>query len=105
MTRLFQLYDERDRAYRAIRAGGRLGVGSQGQTALAPLVKYIAQLDSSIVVLEDRLGLSPRARLQLGLAVIDTQRGLDSLDIDLDETTEDPRARESPTGAADADEA
>ena len=76
VVRLFQLYDERDRAYRHLNKHGRFSAGSQGQLILSPSVKYVAMLDGPILALEDRLGLTPRARLQLGLAVIDTQRSL-----------------------------
>lgn len=93
IVRLFRLYDERDRAYRGIRKRGRLVVGSQGQEVLNPLAKYIAQCDAEIRSLEDRFGLSAKARLQLGITFGEAQKTLEDLnrDLDVDDDDRDPR--------------
>lgn len=66
VERLFYRYDERERAYRAVRKKGRVVEGSQGQLVQHPLLKYIDACDAEIRQLEDRLGLSPRGLARLG---------------------------------------
>ena len=94
VRRLWQLYDERERAYRGFRRE-RLVLGSQGQMVLNPLGRLVAQLDAEIRQLEDRVGLSPRARLQLGITIGEAARSLAdlnrALDVDYDDGDEDPR--------------
>ncbi len=78
LERLFLLRNERDRSFRA--AGrSRLVAGSQGQPVLSPLLGYVASLDAEIRQLEDRFGLSPRARLQLGVTLGEATRSLAEL--------------------------
>src|SRR6266545_414479 len=64
LERLFLLYDERERCWKAYRKA-RLVKGSQGQPVMSPLARQVALLDVEIRHLEDRFGLSPRARLRL----------------------------------------
>jgi hypothetical protein len=69
--------------------------GSQGQPVLNPLLRQIAQLDSSILQLEDRFGLTPKARGVVGAQVGPQQTTLDDLNADLYDPTgrndRDPR--------------
>src|SRR5262245_52879975 len=58
VIRLFGLYDERERSYRAYRRS-RLILGSQGQKVLNPMGRAMQDFDSEIRQLEDRLGMSP----------------------------------------------
>jgi len=76
LERLFTLYDERHRAMRDFRKA-RLVRGSTGQPVLNPMGKLVKDLDGEIRQLEDRFGLSPQARLRLG---IDLGKAADSLD-------------------------
>jgi phage terminase small subunit len=66
LHRLFGLYDELDRIWRAARKL-RLTEGHTGQPVLHPLYKEADVLRAAIVVLEDRFGLTPMARLKLGV--------------------------------------
>lgn len=66
VQRLFDLYDERERAYRGF-AKQRFVLGSKGQQVLNPLGRLVAAFDGEIRQLEDRLGFSPASRLRLGL--------------------------------------
>jgi P27 family predicted phage terminase small subunit len=66
VQRLFDLYDERERAYRGF-AKARFVEGSQGQQVLNPMGRLVAAFDGEIRQLEDRLGFSPASRLRLGL--------------------------------------
>lgn len=83
LERLWDLYDERERAHRAIRApirarngkalrgtDHRLVEGSQGQLRPNGLYNVIARLDAEIRQLEDRAGKSPKARLAIGMRVV-----------------------------------
>lgn len=78
LRRLFELLDERERAFEVAR-DARLTEGSKGQPVLNPLLGYVAELASEIRALEDRFGLSPRARMQLGIAFGEAHRSLDAL--------------------------
>lgn len=93
LHRLYSLIDERERAYRAVRKQGRMIDGSQGQKVIHPLLKQISVFDGEIRQLEDRYGLSPAARLRLGIQFNTYRQSLkemnDDLNSDADEA--DPR--------------
>lgn len=72
LERLFRLRDDRERAHRAYRADPLIQ-GSQGQSVLNPMAQVVKTCDAEIRALEDRLGLSPQARLRLGI-VLDNVR-------------------------------
>jgi P27 family predicted phage terminase small subunit len=96
VERLWQLYDERDRAYRGYKRA-RLIKGSQGQMVLNPLGRMFLDLEGKIQSLEDRIGLSPMARLKLGITFGQAHQSLEDLnrrmneDSDRDEDPRDPR--------------
>ena len=97
LERLFTLYDERERAYQAYRKH-RLLKGSTKQWVVNPLWRHATgTLDPEIRQLEDRFGLTPRSRAQLGLAIGGLKKTLDDLnrelgdDRDDDDQGEDPR--------------
>ena len=111
LTRLFRMYDEQERAYRALTKPGakRIVDGSKGQPRLSPLYGLIDRLEAKINHLEDRFGMSPRARQNLGIkpdadgpTLDDLNRGLAEGDADAGGGPEDPRraalaaARRSP---------
>jgi P27 family predicted phage terminase small subunit len=93
VTRLATLRDERERCYRSARKN-RLVAGYQGAAVLNPLYKHMQALDSEIRQLEDRFGLSPMARLKLGVQFGEAARSLEDLNriaaINI-EGEEDPR--------------
>lgn len=78
LKRLFTLYDERERAYRSYRAN-RLVKGSQDQMVLNPLARVMQNLDVEIRHLEDRFGLTPRARFALGIAFGEVTKSLEEM--------------------------
>ena len=69
LERLFTLYDQRDRDLATIEAEGSVVVGSQNQPVRHPLGRAVLEYGTEIGRLEDRFGVSPRGRLQLGLTV------------------------------------
>jgi hypothetical protein len=77
IERLFVHYDELDRVGRAFRKQ-RVIAGRCGET-MSPLFRYYTWLASEIRSCEDRLGLSPRARLSLGVALGEAKRSLHDL--------------------------
>lgn len=97
VERLAKLHDDRERAVRSYRKQP-LVEGSMGQPVLNPLRSVVAECDKEIRQLEDRLGLSPMARLKLGVTFGEMHRSLDSLtssvvNDDADDAEEDdPRA-------------
>ena len=71
LERLFQYYDQIDRANRAIRKGGSkmlLGTGSKGQQKLHPLIELVIKLEEKVLKLENEFGLSALSRQRLGIA-------------------------------------
>lgn len=66
ISRLFTLYDERDKLAPMIQ-NAPLVKGSQGQLRLNPLCSRMEQIDAGIASLEDRFGMSPKARLSTGM--------------------------------------
>ena len=77
--RLFWLYDELDRLREAIEQTGRVVAGSQGQPRPNPLYKQVETFQAEARQLEDRFGLSPLARLRLGITFADAASSLDAL--------------------------
>jgi hypothetical protein len=68
--------------------------GSQGQPVASPLFKVAMALDSEVRALEDRYGLTPAARLKLGIRLGEAARSLEDLARDLDDDwDEDERRR------------
>jgi P27 family predicted phage terminase small subunit len=83
VRRVFTLYDERDRAYREFRKE-RLVKGSQGQKVLNPLGRLMHELDAEIRQMEDRLGMNPRSRLQIGITFGQAAKSLQDLNRNLE---------------------
>lgn len=79
LTRLFLLRDKARRYERAAK-GNELVAGSQGQPRVNPLTKELhSALYPAIAQLEDRFGLSPKARLQLGVTLGQAHASLEDL--------------------------
>ena len=81
--RLFQFYDEVERANKLIQKmgnSGLLSVGSTGQPKINPLIDLTIKLESSILKLEQELGLTPLSRQRLGIAFGEAQIGFKQLE-------------------------
>lgn len=87
IRRLFGLRDERERMMRVVRRG-RVVAGSKGQARPNPLYPQVASFDAEIRQLEDRIGLSPQARLRLGISLGEAVRSLADLNAELDADTD-----------------
>ena len=79
LRRLFRLYDELERLWEAVEETGRVVDGSQGQMRPNPLFKQIETFQAEARQLEDRFGLSPKSRLQLGITFADAHLSLAAL--------------------------
>lgn len=66
LRRLFEMRDQRRRLLKVLPSEGYFTTGSRGQTVVSPGVKLIQDLESQIVALEDRFGLTPKAAHILG---------------------------------------
>lgn len=66
---------------------GSVTVGSAGQLALHPLLKHADTLRDDLLSLEDRLGLSPMARLRLGVKLGEAAESLAKLNARIGEQT------------------
>ena len=98
--RLFQFYDEAERANRTIQSMGSAGlidVGSKGQPVVNPLINLTLKLEDKILRLEQELGLTPLARQRLGIAYSEAQTGFAQLqkllELDDQKEIEDPRLK------------
>lgn len=81
LERLFELYDDCARFRAAIRKDPMV-VGSQGQMVRNPFVKDLKDTQAEVRQLEDRFGLSPRARLGLNLTLGNAAKTLADLNAD-----------------------
>ncbi len=88
LARVFELRDEWTRVTRVARKQ-RLTEGHKQQPVLNPLLRYAETLAAEVRALEDRYGLSPRSRLQLGIAFGEAHRSLDALNAEFMERTDD----------------
>jgi P27 family predicted phage terminase small subunit len=79
LRRLFWLHDELGRLMEAIEETGRVVPGSQGQPRPNPLYKQVEAFQAEARQLEDRFGLSPLARLRLGITFADAHQSLEGL--------------------------
>jgi P27 family predicted phage terminase small subunit len=95
LLRLFRLYQQREH-YDQIGSEEPLVQGSTKQMILNPLLKELDSLDTKILALEDRFGLSPRARLQLQVTLGDAADGLKKLNAALRDAEEPEEAAEEP---------
>jgi P27 family predicted phage terminase small subunit len=68
IERYCSLQERRFRFLDVLDAEGWTTVGSQGQVVPHPMARLLTETEKMLTGLEDRLGLSPEARLRLGLA-------------------------------------
>lgn len=101
VVRWASLLDERERALRAFRRQ-RLVAGSQGQMVINPLWSVVRGCDTELRALEDRIGLSPKARLQLGITYAEAGKSLDELNRLMDEEDADAAIDDPRLGAIEA---
>ena len=79
LERLFSLYSLREEALEALKRDGLLITGSRGRQTDHPAGRRMGAWDSEIRQLEDRLGLSPKAQLQLGIQITQARKSLAEL--------------------------
>jgi hypothetical protein len=75
--------------------------GSKGQPVLNLLGGLITRLDAEIWALEDRFGLTPRARPRLGVVFGEAHRSLEQINKDLDAELEAETEEADPRLSAD----
>lgn len=68
IKRLFDLYDQRERAMELVRTA-MMVKGSVGQLRMNPAADYVLRLEPAILRLENELGLTPMGMARLGIAV------------------------------------
>jgi P27 family predicted phage terminase small subunit len=103
LERWIHAVDQWHRANRTLRRFP-LVKGSMGQPVLSPLADYVAKLERTIATAEEEFGMTPRARLRLGLHVADLARTAADLnamiadDEEPDDADEDALRREWESG-------
>ena len=93
LRRLFTFRDEQERALRAYKAEP-VWKGSKGQPVVSGFAEEYARLERLVAPLEDRFGLSPLARLKLGVTFGAAAQSLDAINAALaddDDPDDDPR--------------
>lgn len=97
VRRLFELRDTRDK-YRREGMKRPVVLGSTGQQVINPLLAQVDKLESQIVALEDRFGLSPMAAMKLQVkfgdaskSIADTNARLAAGELEPVEEEADPR--------------
>lgn len=90
LDRWIRWVDEWERAYRSMRKDGRVVEGSQGQPRLSPLASYLSTCEAAIQAAEKELGLTPKARADLGIAFVEAKRSIKELNAALDAAEDDP---------------
>lgn len=88
LDRLFRMYDERERADRQF-AKTPFVEGSMGQIVAHPAARVIASLDERILKLEARFGLTPKSRMDLGIAFGAAAKSLEDVNAEWDEADDD----------------
>lgn len=79
LERLFRLYDDIERSHVTVREQGHMVKGSQGQAVMNPLLRHMQSVMAEVRQLEDRFGLSPRARLSLNVTLGEAAKSLADL--------------------------
>lgn len=91
VRRLWGYYQQHDELT-AIFQKSRLVAGSTGQPRMNPAADAILKLEGAILRLENELGLTPSARLRLGITFADASNSLEKLTehvMELDEPYDD----------------
>ena len=83
LGRLFELYSERARLFAYWRKG-RFEYGSTKQLVLHPVQRELARLDALIPGLEASFGITPAARLRLGIVFGQARRSLEEISAETD---------------------
>ena len=96
ITRLWTIYDLRERAHRAYRRQPMIE-GSEGQPVENPAGRAMRSYDAEIRQMEDGLGMTPRARLQLGITFGSAVKPMEELNWRLADDY-DPEEEEDPRG-------
>lgn len=78
LRRLFCLYDARERTWRLFVKNPYVR-GSKGQQVLNPMGTFSLTLDARIERLEQAFGITPKARLQLGITFGEAKKSLEDL--------------------------
>ncbi|MEU7400721.1 P27 family phage terminase small subunit [Streptomyces sp. NPDC044948] len=94
LERLYRLYDDLERSHATVRKQGHMVRGYRDQTVMNPLLKHMQLVQAEVRQLEDRFGLSPRARLSLGVTLGEAAKSLSDLNSEFTaggEDDDDPR--------------
>ena len=76
ILRYVDLQERRARLLKDLERDGYFSVGSQGQLVQHPACRILSDVESKLVPLEDRLGLSPESRARLGIATVEAETKL-----------------------------
>jgi P27 family predicted phage terminase small subunit len=100
LERLFHMYDMRTRLERLV-LSSPIVKGSTGQPVMHPAAAEVASLDARIDRLEPRFGITPKGRLDLGIAFGQAAKSLEGMNAEFDEDdTEDDVDDEDPRRSA-----
>lgn len=95
LERMFGMYDMRARMMKEY-LKSPFSAGSMGQLKAHPAAAEIASLDSRIVALEDRFGITPSGRLKLGIVLGAAAKSLEDINAGFLEDTDDQEQDHDP---------
>lgn len=76
IARYCELQQRRYEMVHALERDGFFSVGSQGQLVQHPAARILSDIESKLVPLEDRLGLSPESRARLNISTAEAETKL-----------------------------
>jgi P27 family predicted phage terminase small subunit len=78
IERYVSMRERRNKLLEVLDVDGLLSYGSTGQLTAHPAAKMVNDIESKLLNLESALGLTPEARMRLGLSAIETKSRLDA---------------------------
>ncbi|WSR16467.1 phage terminase small subunit P27 family [Streptomyces sp. NBC_01207] len=74
ILRYAELHDRRAALLAAVDNDGLMTVGSTGQPAVHPAMKYVESTERELRAIENAIGFTPEARMRLGLVAAEARR-------------------------------
>jgi P27 family predicted phage terminase small subunit len=74
ILRYAELHDRRAQLMDAVDADGLMTVGSTGQPAVHPAMRYVESTEKELRAIETVIGFTPEARMRLGIVAAEARR-------------------------------
>ncbi|MFF4408126.1 phage terminase small subunit P27 family [Streptomyces sp. NPDC001404] len=74
ILRYCELYDRRADLLSAVDSDGLMSVGSTGQPAVHPAMRYVESTEKELRAIETAIGYTPESRMRLGIVAAEARR-------------------------------